>query len=764
MHIIYNLIETLYWFVQPQNWLTILAVAGGLGFVIFVHELGHFLVAKWCGVRCDKFYVGFDVPLGRGLDKLVTLFTKYILRRPAPVVFFSKFIPSTLGKFRRGETEYGIGIIPLGGYVKMLGQDDNPSTAAEELKYLEEQRAAATTITAAGQDADKAAAASAAKEAEARLAALKDPRSYLSKSVPQRMAIISAGVIMNVIFAFIMATVAYMLGVTSVSSDIGSVIPGGAGWNVGLQPGDKITSINGHDVESHDDIRRLVALGDHDPELGSKVVIKRDEAQLEYQIKPRKEGFPLPRIMIASAATLKFADPPIIPHGPLGRLADIELPASERLLPGDIVYAVNGTPIATHAELEAIMAANPDKELSLTVTRHDKKSEPQQPFEPDAPKLAFKIPPVPRRDLGIIPTLGPVGAIQPKTPAASAGFQLGDQIVSVNGEPVADPFRLDTLLRGKASQPVTVQVRRGSEKEGKTIDLTVNPREVTWFDPTPESALALSLPSLGIVCRIDPIIHALRSGGPAEKAVLLDEGAPAKLLPGETVEGYYFAAGPTPEKGQLFARDTDIVDLVNEDKPDNIAGWSIFMLDVQIVNPDRPVVLLIRDKEGNKRKVKLHTAVVPNEYVVNRRLRFRPLDTPLKQLDITEAIPKGLAVTGDNLMMVVNFIRKLSSGELSLKLTGGPVTIANAAGDAANKGLAQLLLFLTMLSANLAVVNILPIPVLDGGHLVFLAYEGITGKPPNARVFELLSLIGFALLMTLMLFVLGLDFGFISRR
>jgi len=68
----------------------------GLGFVIFVHELGHFLVAKACGVKCEKFYLGFDVG---GLK---------------------------LCSFKWGETEYGIGALPLGGYVKMLGQDDNP--------------------------------------------------------------------------------------------------------------------------------------------------------------------------------------------------------------------------------------------------------------------------------------------------------------------------------------------------------------------------------------------------------------------------------------------------------------------------------------------------------------------------------------------------------------------------------------------------------------------------------------------------------------
>ena len=69
----------------------VLKVVFGLGFVIFIHELGHFLAAKWAGVKVERFFLGFD---------------SYGLR---------------IASFRRGETEYGIGAIPLGGYVKMLG-------------------------------------------------------------------------------------------------------------------------------------------------------------------------------------------------------------------------------------------------------------------------------------------------------------------------------------------------------------------------------------------------------------------------------------------------------------------------------------------------------------------------------------------------------------------------------------------------------------------------------------------------------------------
>ena len=94
---------------DPSMWIAALEVALGLGFVIFVHELGHFAVAKMCGVKVDKFFIGFDIG---GLK---------------------------LFSFRWGETLYGIGILPLGGYVKMLGQEDNPAQLRKEMERARQE-------------------------------------------------------------------------------------------------------------------------------------------------------------------------------------------------------------------------------------------------------------------------------------------------------------------------------------------------------------------------------------------------------------------------------------------------------------------------------------------------------------------------------------------------------------------------------------------------------------------------------------------------
>ena len=183
----------------------------GLGFVIFVHELGHFLVAKVCGVKCEKFYIGFDVG---GLK---------------------------LAKFQWGETEYGIGILPLGGYVKMLGQDDNPYRAADEMKRRARRRAVLST--AADGAHTQLPGGDLPPEPTAEPHPPYDPRSYMAQSVPERMAIISAGVIMNVIFAFFMATLAYGLGVQELPCNVSQVFAGGAAWEAGLKADDEIVQI-----------------------------------------------------------------------------------------------------------------------------------------------------------------------------------------------------------------------------------------------------------------------------------------------------------------------------------------------------------------------------------------------------------------------------------------------------------------------------------------------------------------------------------------
>jgi regulator of sigma E protease len=113
--------------------------------------------------------------------------------------------------------------------------------------------------------------------------------------------------------------------------------------------------------------------------------------------------------------------------------------------------------------------------------------------------------------------------------------------------------------------------------------------------------------------------------------------------------------------------------------------------------------------------------------------------------------------------MVYRFLRKLVAGQVSPKGVAGPVSIAQIAYQSAAQGWADLLIFLTMLSANLAVINFLPIPLLDGGHMLLLIIEGVRRKPVAEKVVAPLLWLSLFFLLALMLFVILLDVGIISR-
>jgi regulator of sigma E protease len=118
----------------------------------------------------------------------------------------------------------------------------------------------------------------------------------------------------------------------------------------------------------------------------------------------------------------------------------------------------------------------------------------------------------------------------------------------------------------------------------------------------------------------------------------------------------------------------------------------------------------------------------------------------------------GASHTRESIVDIYLTLRNLFTGRLSVKEMRGPVGIATVAFQFAKSGLADLCRFLGFLSVNLAVLNFLPIPVLDGGHMVFLFWEAITRKRPSERVLVAATYVGMAFVLGLMLMVLYLDF------
>ena len=671
------------WFAQPANWWVVLQVAGGLGFVIFVHELGHFLVAKACGVKCEKFFLGFDV----GGLKLLS--------------------------FKHGETEYGIGALPLGGYVKMLGQDDNPGAASAEAHRARMSGDLPAEPVAGPHPAW-------------------DPRSYPAQSVPKRMAIISAGVIMNVIFAVLMASLAFGVGVREMTCVLSSVRTGGAAWRAGLRTGDEITAIGDRQEPIFNDLRHGITVGS--VKDGIEFTIRRpaDGSSRQVLLRPDTD-LGAPTIGVTSPYSLTL--PTDLSRGLTGAAAEAVPP----LAAGDTIRELNGTPVGTYAELLAALAVNRDTPVTLTVDRSTKAD---KGAAASNSSVTIELPPQPRLTTGMTMTPLPIKAVQEGSPAAEAGIVAGDRLVSIDGEGVGDPLALDDMLRSRVGQPVSLTL---AAADGKERTVTLRPREVTWRDDeTAGIGSPVSIASLGIAIPVDALVAAVEPDSPAARAGI--------------------AAGDRVVKGVLVTSDEPADPESGIEFSPQEPNWPVVAAVLQQLPAGSSLQLTVESANGQRRDIDLTPTAAAGRFVADRGLVFDPVYQTVRAHSFVDAIGRGLRKTKEDLSMVYGFLGKLTRQQISPRLLGGPIEIAKQAGRSASEGFGRLLLFLTMLSANLAVVNFLPIPVLDGGHMVFLAYELLRGKPPSEGVVAVLSYLGLALILSLMFFVFGLDLGLIPRR
>ena len=191
-------------------------------------------------------------------------------------------------------------------------------------------------------------------------------------------------------------------------------------------------------------------------------------------------------------------------------------------------------------------------------------------------------------------------------------------------------------------------------------------------------------------------------------------------------------------------------------------GWPVFTQRLQAALADTTVELTFNRKVGDK--TESHTVTISpyasdQWFVPERGLLMEPIELPREVSSLSDAMAYGFAETIDSLTMVYRTLKKLFSGGLSPTHLGGIGTIFAIAGTQADRGMAELLLFMTLISANLAVINFLPIPVLDGGHMVILAAEAIRRKPVSERILIPVTYAGLIFILGLFLFVTVLDVG-----
>ncbi len=516
-----------------------------LGIVVLVHEFGHFIVARLCGVRVEVFSIGF----GRAL--------------------FKKKI---------GDTEYRISLVPLGGYVKMLGESTSDVETVDE------------------------------KEIEF---------SFSAKKWWQKVLIVCAGPVFNLIFAFLVYMVVACFMFSAPSSVLEFVSRDGAAYAAGISDGDRIIRLNGKPVAVWEDIS-LAAMPV--PESGicgdvSVEVAKAFTGELKtYTVHPKVGKYTDLFGMERERCELGVARVPL--DAKIALLKDFP-----GLKDGDIVLSVDGEAVSRFYEL-AERVRKPFRKM--TVLRGGKEIEAD--FQADGtekPEFVYG---------GLA-----VSSVEENSYSEKVGVKKGDVIVGVNGSVIQVPFQFYTVM--------------GRLREGDSVKLSI-----------------------------------LRNREP------------------QVIE--FTASFDESENEMTGIRDKRV-------------NWGASF----DYNPDIPEVYARRN----------NLVTFPVRYAAG------------EMVNVIVTTFKGFAY--------------MISGRLSAKGLGGPIMIFDISKRAAEAGFKYFLAIMAMISVNLGIINLFPVPVLDGGYVVMYGIEGLIGRTIPSKVKERALMVGFGLLVALMIFAIFNDFS-----
>ncbi len=677
------------------DWLwPILLFVIGLGLVVFVHELGHFMMAKAAGIKVERFAFGFG--------------------------------PRLIG-FVRGETDYCINLLPLGGYVKMLGQED-------------------------------------VKEA----AKTADPRSFENKPIRARFAVIAAGVFMNFILAAVLFVIVALVGKDYLAPVVGAVRPGypaaaaqiewqnpppalasmpasvatepRASRTTGLMPGDRIVRIEDGSFMLNYISKPVTRFTD----MSLVAALARPDSTFLFTIERQVDG----RTCVGKArmGVKRASDDNQLAFGLVPALDTVlgenqDLITNTRFKDGDKLLAVNGTAIKHQWDIDGVEDDLTGEPVTVTVLRDGKKVDvrvdPVLRLRDDVVYLAdgtrLRCTPVANEDgsmecltsdgktvtvaedsivgggsrerldiLGMIPRMK-VAAVIKHSPAQKAGVEPGDIVVGY-GDRSAPTFQgFLAINREHAGTGTNITLLRGE----KTASLWVVPAE-----HNDETLVGIAdLPDVEHAA-----VAGIRPGSPA---------AAAGIEPGAMI----VAVNGRP-----------------------VAGWTdVYRVLADNLGQDIRVTYKLGAREQTAEIATLDGAAFdPNDYAFSLfagGARFRLLSVTIVYKNPLKAIAWGARETCKLIITTYATLGRLSQGTVSTKSLSGPVGIGAIAVQAGRRGLIYFVYIMAFLSASLAVVNFLPIPVTDGGHAVFLLIEKIRGKPLPGRVINLLQVMGLLLLI-----------------
>ena len=535
-----------------------------LGGLIFFHEFGHYIIAKLFGVRVEVFSLGFG---------------KKILSR------------------KIGETEYCLSIFPLGGYVKLMGDDPYRGIPADEAH-----------------------------------------RAFATQKLYKRFAIVAAGPIFNLVLAFALFVAVFWFGQPVPSARLGSVVEQSSGWQAGLRPKDRVTSVDGQPVQTWEALMEAF----HGKEAKSvKLHVQRGAAELDVPI-----TLGTVRVKNAYGEDEKVAGIPGVSSEPLLPVVGISDPKKAAgvagLQSGDWVMKVGTTAVADFPQFEEALAAawQDGKPVVITAKRRPTPDAKDYGAEKSFTiALPTKLGETPYNGnsalLGILPYDLFVYRVTKDSPADKAGLKANDRLQSIDGNVLSSFEGLVEAVEkaGAEKRAVDLLVLR----DGAEITLKMQPEETSQEDPYTRNQVKRFL--IGVVSGLA-------------------------------------AAGGSPEMTKLIYR-----------------------------NP-------------------------------------------------VELVSKAAHETYDIAYKMVVSLGKLVTGKLSVKNLGGPVLIATVAGKSLDAGIIPFLQMMALISINLFLLNLFPVPILDGGHLLFFTIEAIQGKPVSLRTMEIANQVG----MVFILMLVGLTF------
>jgi regulator of sigma E protease len=362
-----------------------------LGLLIFVHEMGHFLVAKYFGVRVEVFSLGFG---------------KKIL------------------SYKRGDTTYCISMIPLGGYVKMFGDDPNSPIADEDKKF-----------------------------------------SFTHKPVSQRIGVVIAGPLMNFFFAILVLFIVALIGQQGRAPVVGDVIAGTKAYEDGFRSGDKVLNAAGKSVRTWDDFAKTLTTFQGQP---ISVEIQREGSNQLAEITTTPQLVENPNILSMDSKIGEVEGMSQVARAPVVGVRNGSVADKAGLKTGDLIRSIAGQNIRYFRELDNALVSQQGRPIVLEVTRFknlDNDNNEKLPIQLPATSFASMA------ALGIEQADLYLAKVMDNTPAQAAGLREGDRILQVD-QTVPGRWEdvLNTVKGYKGEGVVSFQIDRAGVQS--TVEVT----------------------------------------------------------------------------------------------------------------------------------------------------------------------------------------------------------------------------------------------------------------------------------------------------